>query len=62
MNGVHLPPTSLHPYEPHEQRGVARAFEGWDEWAAACVKTIKGRMLTTTMKKKVTLLMMMLTG
>ena len=49
------------PYEPHEQRGVARAFEGWDEWAAACVKTIKGRMLTTTMKKKVTLLMMMLT-
>ena len=54
-------PRALHPYEPHEQRGVARAFEGWDEWAAACVKTIKGRMLTTTMKKKVTLLMMMLT-
>ena len=35
--------------------------DGMNGQQAACVKTIKGRMLTTTMKKKVTLLMMMLT-
>ena len=22
---------ALHPYEPHEQRGVAPAFKGWDK-------------------------------